>query len=65
MGDHRSRSGDSRENYINHNKDIDEATIPISSVIGRAFVLFWPLNRLAWLSVPGTFDDIPAPSSGG
>ncbi len=65
MGDHRSRSGDSRENYINHNKDIDEATIPISSVIGRAFVLFWPLNRLDWLSVPSTFDDIPAPSSGG
>jgi signal peptidase I len=65
MGDHRSRSGDSREQYINHNKDIDEATIPINSVIGRAFVLFWPLNRLDWLSVPSTFDDIPAPTSGG
>jgi signal peptidase I len=65
MGDHRSRSGDSREQYINHNKDIDEATIPINSVIGRAFVLFWPLNRLDWLSVPSTFDDIPPPTSGG
>jgi signal peptidase I len=65
MGDHRSRSGDSREQYINHNKDINEATIPINSVIGRAFVLFWPLNRLNWLSVPGTFDDIPSPNTGG
>jgi signal peptidase I len=65
MGDHRSRSGDSREQYINHNKDVMEATIPIDSVIGRAFVLFWPLNRIDWLSVPGTFDGIPDASSGG
>jgi signal peptidase I len=63
MGDHRSRSGDSREQYINH-KDINQATIPIDSVIGRAFVLFWPLNRWDWLTVPDTFDNIPAPPGG-
>src|SRR5262249_28283250 len=63
MGDHRSRSGDSREQFINH-KDINQATIPIDSVIGRAFVLFWPLNRWDWLTVPDTFDNIPAPPGG-
>jgi signal peptidase I len=65
MGDHRSRSGDSREQYMNHNRNIMEATIPIDSVIGRAFVLFWPVDRIDWLTVPDTFDGIPDPPSGG
>jgi signal peptidase I len=63
MGDHRSRSGDSREQYVRHG-DVTKATIPIGSAVGRAFVLFWPFSRFHWLSVPGTFDQIPAPASG-
>ena len=63
MGDHRSRSGDSREQYVRHN-DVVRATIPVDSVVGRAFVLFWPFSRGDWLTVPDTFDQIPAPSAG-
>ncbi len=64
MGDHRSHSGDSREQYVNHSKDIMEATIPVDAVIGRAFVLFWPVGRTEWLTVPDTFDGTPDPAPG-
>jgi signal peptidase I len=63
MGDHREASGDSLANYNNHGQNIDEATVPIDSVIGRAFVLFWPFNRTTWLTVPETFSGVPAPSA--
>ena len=36
------------------------ATIPVDDVVGRAFVLFWPLGRGDWLTVPETFDQVPA-----
>jgi signal peptidase I len=63
MGDHRSRSGDSREQYSRHG-DVTRATIPTQSVVGRAFVLFWPFGRGDWLTVPDTFDQVPPPASG-
>jgi signal peptidase I len=59
MGDHRSHSGDSREQYIRHNNNVQLATIPVTDVVGRAFVLFWPFSRATWLTVPSTFDGIP------
>jgi signal peptidase I len=65
MGDHRYDSADSLENYDTYNPtdhDIMQATIPISSVIGRAFLLFWPFDRATWLSVPSTFSHVPNPS---
>lgn len=58
MGDHRSHSGDSRERYI-QTGDVMRSTIEVKSVVGRAFVLFWPLSRATWLTVPDTFDQIP------
>jgi signal peptidase I len=58
MGDHRSHSGDSREQY-SRNSNVEHATISIDEVIGRAFVLFWPFSRADWLTVPETFDQIP------
>jgi len=58
MGDHRSASGDSLEHYEQTN-DIQEATIPEESIVGRAFTVFWPVNRATWLSVPKEFDSIP------
>jgi len=61
MGDHRSHSGDSREQWENTNGDVVRATIPVGSVVGRAFVLFWPFSRGDWLTVPDTFDGIPPP----
>ena len=61
MGDNRFHSGDSRDHYVRPAHDIQEATIPVSVVVGRAFVVFWPTNRLTWLSVPDTFARVPDP----
>lgn len=63
MGDHRSHSGDSREHYLQTDKNIDASTISVDAVVGRAFVLFWPFSRGDWLTVPSTFDGIPEPPS--
>ena len=63
MGDHRSASGDSLEHW-NQTQDIEIATISEDAVVGRAFVLFWPLGRADWLSAPDTFDSIPSSSGG-
>jgi signal peptidase I len=63
MGDNRFFSGDSRQQFLNTG-NIMSATIPVSSVVGRAFVLFWPLGRASWLTVPDAFDHVPAAGSG-
>jgi signal peptidase I len=60
MGDHRSHSSDSRERYI-RTHDLAGSTIPVDAVVGRAFVVFWPLNRAGWLTVPKSFDKVPGP----
>ena len=52
LGDHRGASSDSRE-YLRNG---DNGTVPIDEVIGRAFVVVWPLGRADVLSVPETFD---------
>jgi signal peptidase I len=51
MGDHRELSYDSRS----HRGDPGGGTIPIDRVIGRAFVIVWPLNRMDTLPIPKTF----------
>ncbi|WP_199511858.1 signal peptidase I [Nucisporomicrobium flavum] len=58
MGDHRSASGDSLEHW-EQTENIEEATIKADSVVGRAFTIFWPVNRATWLPVPDQFDAIP------
>jgi signal peptidase I len=62
LGDHRSSSADSRF----HIDDENSGTVPQDKVIGRAFVIVWPLDRATFLSVPDTFDRalsaLPAPS---
>jgi signal peptidase I len=52
MGDHREVSYDSR----GHIGDPGGGTIPESRVIGRAFVVVWPLSRIKTLSIPATFN---------
>lgn len=47
MGDHRCCSSDSRRH----------GTIPEGEVIGRAFVVVWPFDRLDVLQVPAPFGD--------
>lgn len=59
MGDHRAASGDSLEHYERGGGNIDEATISEDAVVGRAFVIFWPVGRATWLTVPDTFEKIP------
>jgi len=50
MGDHRNASADSRY----HINDQYQGTIAVSSVIGRAFLIVWPISRFHWLSAPDT-----------
>jgi signal peptidase I len=51
MGDHRVVSQDSR----------CQGQVPITNVIGRAFVILWPSGRWGWLTVPKTFEKVPKP----
>ena len=52
MGDHRAESADSRF----HQQDPGRGFVPVDQVVGRAFVIAWPLNRAGTLSRPATFD---------
>jgi signal peptidase I len=52
MGDHRAESSDSRF----HLGDPGGGTVPESKVIGRAFVIIWPVGHWSWLSNPSTYD---------
>ncbi|WP_405084116.1 signal peptidase I [Microbispora sp. NBC_01389] len=51
MGDHRNNSADSRF-YLD---DGHQGTISEDDIIGRAFLRYWPLNRISFLSRPDTF----------
>ena len=51
MGDNRANSDDSRY----RSDDPGMGTIPESAVVGRAFVIIWPLSRLGDLPIPNTF----------
>ncbi|OKJ77518.1 signal peptidase I [Streptomyces sp. CB02460] len=57
MGDHRSRSRDSRD----HLGEPGGGVVPVERVIGRVDWFGWPLGRVG--SLPGTsaFDSVPAP----
>jgi signal peptidase I len=61
MGDHREASADSLEHWET-SQNIQEATITADSIVGRAFTIFWPVNRASWLSAPPTFEGVPAPA---
>nr|WP_241483201.1 signal peptidase I [Nocardiopsis halophila] len=56
MGDHRQISYDSRL----HQTDPGEGTIAEDEVVGRAFVLMWPLDRVRTLPIPDTFESLNA-----
>ncbi|WP_327069104.1 signal peptidase I [Kitasatospora sp. NBC_01302] len=48
MGDHRDLSADSRY----HMSGPGQGTVPVGNVIGRAFLIAWPLDRLQGISRP-------------
>ncbi|GGO15578.1 hypothetical protein GCM10010116_31370 [Microbispora rosea subsp. aerata] len=54
MGDHRDNSADSRF----YTDDGHEGTVSEDDVIGRAFLRYWPLNRISFLSRPDTFSGV-------
>jgi signal peptidase I len=51
MGDNRQDSADSRY----HQGDETHGFVPVSDVVGRAFVVAWPVNHWSTLPVPDTF----------
>lgn len=58
LGDNRPRSADSRF----HAGAVGGGFVPVSNVVGRAFVITWPLDRITWLPHPSdTFADVPDP----
>ncbi|MBM9503923.1 signal peptidase I [Actinacidiphila acididurans] len=57
MGDHRSDSADSRY----HTNMPGGGTIPENLVVGRAFVIAWPLGHWRRLNEPGTYASVPGP----
>lgn len=46
LGDNRANSADSRA----HTNDGAQGLVPVSDVEGVAFMRYWPLNRVGWLS---------------
>ena len=52
MGDNRADSDDSRY----RSTAPFDGTIPESAVVGRAFVIIWPLSRIGDLPIPNTFN---------
>jgi len=52
MGDNRGDSDDSR---LRQN-DPGQGTIPENAVVGRAFLIIWPFNRISDLPIPNTFE---------
>lgn len=73
MGDNRGNSDDSRS----RGNDPGGGTIPESAVVGRAFLIIWPLSRISDVPIPNTFKQAgltaaaaiatapPAPVAGG
>ncbi|MEU3570567.1 signal peptidase I [Kitasatospora sp. NPDC036755] len=60
MGDHRNNSRDSRW----HHNQTGDGFVPVDNVVGRAFVVAWPVSDWSTLPVPGTFDKVPAGAAG-
>ncbi len=59
MGDHRSDSADSRY----HMNDPGGGTVPENLVVGKAFVIAWPVSHWRRLQEPGTFASVPEPGA--
>jgi signal peptidase I len=55
MGDNRAISDDSRGHMTRARQD---GTIPESQVVGRAFLIIWPLSQVGDLPIPATFQRV-------
>ncbi|MFF3908570.1 signal peptidase I [Streptomyces sp. NPDC001848] len=59
LGDHRSRSSDSRD----HLGSPGGGMVPVGAVIGRADWVVWPAAHLKHLTRPGAYARVPAPGA--
>lgn len=58
LGDNRPRSADSRYNETS----VGEGFVPIDNVVGRVFVIIWPLDHASLIHRPDdVFEDVPDP----
>ncbi len=71
MGDNREESADSRFHDCAYSvpgvecrPDDRDGTIPVSRVIGRAFMIVWPPGRIRILPIPSTFDQASLAGTG-
>ena len=55
MGDHRAASEDSRY----HQEDATKGMVPLNKVVGRAFLIIWPVRHLSLLPRPEALTSIP------
>ena len=59
MGDNRYNSADSRF----HPNTATKGFVPLDNVVGRAFVIVWPINRWQILGhYPEVFKKVPKPN---
>jgi len=62
LGDNRDQSSDSRY----HQDAPSHGFVPMQNVVGRAFAINWPLNRIGWLeNYPAVFGAVPDPRKDG
>jgi signal peptidase I len=59
MGDHRDLSADSRY----HMGNPGGGTIPEANVVGRAFLIAWPVGRIGQLEAPSSLSSLPVRSA--
>ncbi|MFZ1361510.1 MAG: signal peptidase I [Candidatus Nanopelagicales bacterium] len=52
LGDNRNESADSRFHLEN-----DSGTVPVENVVGRVFVIVWPLSSWSGVPIPEVFDN--------
>ena len=55
MGDHRAASEDSRY----HQEDPNKGMVPLNKVVGRAFLVIWPVQHFGLLPRPDALTAIP------
>ncbi|MFD7645392.1 signal peptidase I [Kitasatospora sp. NPDC059795] len=60
MGDHRDLSADSRY----HMGNPGSGTVPVGNVVGRAFVVAWPLSHFGQLGVSDSLSSLPVRVAG-
>jgi signal peptidase I len=69
MGDNRNHSADSSFHHCDPKDDSScvpgDEYVPVDLVVGKVFVLLWPLSHFTWLHRPDSFSAVPAPANGG